>query len=55
MCNVPQKLLDIYIPLRTELQEGIINLKSDILVFDKQFIERGPMVDGLMPSEAAER
>jgi len=55
MCNVPQKLLDIYKPLRTELQEGILHLKSDILVFDKQFVERGPMVEGLMPSEAAER
>jgi len=55
MCNAPQRLLDKYKPLSTELQEGILNLKTDIFVFDKQFVERGPMVEGLMPSEAAER
>lgn len=55
MCNAPQRLLNIYKQLRKELQDGILNLKSDIFVFDKQFQERGPMVEGLMPSEAAER
>jgi len=55
MCNAPQRLLDKYKPLNIELQEGILHLKSDIFFFDKQFIERGPMVEGLMPFEAAER
>jgi len=55
MCEVPQRLLDIYIPLRTELQQGIRKLKADSLVFNKQFEERGPMVEGLTPTEAIER
>lgn len=55
MCEVPQRLLDIYIPLRIELREGIKKLKIDSLVFNKQFEEKGPMVKGLSPIEAAER
>lgn len=55
MCEVPQRLLDIYIPLRIELREGIKKLKADSLVFNKLFEEKGPMVDGLSPTEASER
>lgn len=55
MCEVPQRLLDIYNPLRIELLEGIKNLKLDMEMFEKHFNERGPMVKGLLPSEAAER
>lgn len=55
MCEVPQRLLDIYIPMRTELKQGINKLKADIVVYDKQFEEKGPMVKGLLPSDAVER
>lgn len=55
MCDVSQRLLDIYIPLRKELNDGIKQLKLDVIVYNKQFDERGPMVKGLMPYEAAER
>lgn len=55
MCEVPQRLLDIYVPLRIELRDGIKKLKEDSLVFNKLFEERGPMVDGLSPTEASER
>lgn len=55
MCEVPQRLLDIYIPLRVELREGIEKLKIDSLVFNQQFEERGPMVEGLSPTESSER
>lgn len=50
-----QRLFELYVPLRTELRDGIEQLKGDIVIFDKQFEERGPMVKGLLPSEAAER
>lgn len=55
MCDVPQRLLDIYNPLRIELLEGIKNLKLEMEIFEKHFNERGPMVKGLLPNEAAER
>lgn len=55
MCEVPQRLLDIYVPMRMELKQGIDNLQSDIEIYDKQFDEKGPMVEGLLPSEAVER
>jgi hypothetical protein len=48
-------LLDIYGSLRIELIEGIEQLKLDIMVYEKQFYEKGPMVEDLLPSEASER
>lgn len=55
MGDVSQRLLDIYIPLRKELKDGIKQLKLDVIVYNKEFEERGPMVKGLKPYEAAER
>lgn len=55
MCDVPQMLLDIYGQLRNELQEGIQNFKIAVINFDTEFNERGPMVKGLKPSEAADK
>lgn len=55
MCEVPQRLLDIYNPLIKELKDGIKQLKQDVAVFVKHFDERGPMVKGLSPSEASGR
>lgn len=49
-----QRLLDMYAPLRIELNAGIKNLKAEILIYDKNFIETGPMVKGLKASEAAD-
>lgn len=52
---MPQRLLEIYGSLRIELNEGIEQLKLDIMVYEKHFYEKGPMVKDLLPSEAAER
>ncbi|XP_050528019.1 dynein axonemal heavy chain 8-like [Daktulosphaira vitifoliae] len=54
-CEVPQRLVNIYVPMRMELKLGIKRLKSDIFIYDTQFNEKGPMVSGLTPSEASER
>lgn len=48
-------MLEIYGSLRIELDEGVEHLKSDIMVYEKQFYEKGPLVKDLLPAEAAER
>jgi len=55
MCDVPQMLLDIYSQLRDELLEGIKSFKTAALNFETELNEKGPMVKGLKPAEAAER
>lgn len=42
-------------PLLQELIKGVEKLKADVKKFDEDFVERGPMVEGIPAKEASDR
>lgn len=52
---VAEKVLNKQKPLLQELEDGVTVFKDTVLSFDQEFIEKGPMVEGIAAKEASDR
>ncbi|KAG5675719.1 hypothetical protein PVAND_005600 [Polypedilum vanderplanki] len=52
---VGEKVLKMQAPLLNELTAGVEKFKNEIITFDREFIEKGPMIEGIPAKEASER
>ncbi|XP_046400520.1 dynein axonemal heavy chain 8 [Ischnura elegans] len=49
------ELVEIQEPFKQELLNGVAQFKEDVEYFDRDFIENGPMVEGIPAREASDR
>ena len=53
--TVNMEVLKLQVPLQAELEVGVVQYKQDLVTFNEDFNERGPMVEGLPAKEASDR
>lgn len=53
--SVLKNVLKLQIPLQKDLEIGLAQFKEDVVTFEEDFENRGPMIEGLSPKEAYDR
>ncbi|CRK87169.1 CLUMA_CG000977, isoform A [Clunio marinus] len=52
---VNKEVMRLQIPLQNELEAGVEQFTKDLKTFDEDFVQRGPMVQGIPAKEASDR